>query len=264
MTESSTSLEEVFKRDRTIVLVGLAGIAILSWAYIFRLAQEMTSRNVAAGAALPQMSPWSGLDFTMIFLMWAVMMIAMMVPSAAPMILVFATINRKNRENQRPYTSTGVFLLGYLVIWSGFAVMATLSQWALHTATLLSPMMVGTSPLLGGGLLVAAGTFQWSRAKNVCLTNCRTPLGFLMSEWRDGRRGALVMGLRHGFFCLGCCWMLMALLFVLGVMNILWIAALAGFVLVERIAPAGHLISRIAGLIFVGWGAWIALVALQA
>jgi predicted metal-binding membrane protein len=198
-------------------------------------------------------------DFTLTFIMWAVMMTAMMVPTAGPMILLFANVQRNRKVQQRPYVSTGVFLLGYLTVWYGFAALACVAQSGLHTATLLSPQLASTSPFLGGVLLIAAGVFQWTPLKSVCLTRCRSPLGFLMTEWREGVKGTFVMGLRHGIFCLGCCWVLMALLFVLGVMNLLWIAALAGFVLLEKLAPAGHSIGRLMGVLLVGWGVWMLL-----
>ena len=243
-----------------MVLAGVIAVAALAWAYLFYLAWDMQSSMNAGsmqldvGMAMSQVRAWSGVDFGLMFLMWAVMMTAMMVPTAAPMILTFATINRKRSEQHQPFVSTGVFLLGYVLVWSGFAVAATAGQWALNTAALLSPMMASTSPFLGGALLLAAGVFQWSPIKYACLSHCRSPLGFIMTEWREGTKGALMMGLRHGAFCLGCCWVLMALLFVLGVMNLLWIAALAGFVLLEKVAPAGHWVGRLTGLLLMGWG----------
>ena len=227
-----TTLEAVLRRDRGIVLVGLAVITLIAWAYMVYLARDMKT-----GMAMPVMQPWGAVDFALMFIMWAVMMTAMMVPTAAPMILVYASLNRRRHDPQPLLTSTVVFLLGYLVIWSGFAALATVAQWGLHIGALLSPMTVSISPILGSALLLAAGIFQLSPIKYACLANCRTPIGFLMTEWRDGPRGALVMGLRHGLSCLGCCWILMVLLFLLGVMNLLWIAALAGFVLVEKVAP---------------------------
>jgi predicted metal-binding membrane protein len=213
--------------------------------------------EMGAGMAMAQPRPWGAVDFVLMSVMWAVMMVAMMVPTAAPMILTFSTVNRRRREQQRPYVPTGVFLAGYVVVWSAFAVAAALAQWGLHSASLLSPMMASTSPIFGGVLLVVAGAFQWSRLKYACLTQCRTPLGFIMSEWREGTKGAMVMGLRHGAYCLGCCWVLMALLFVLGVMNLLWIAALAGFVLLEKVAPGGFWISRVTGVLLAVWGVWM-------
>ena len=255
-----TTLEAMLRRDRGIVLVGIAVITLLAWAYIVYLARDMkTGMSMNSDMAMPMMESWSAVDSALMFVMWAVMMTAMMVPTAAPMVLVYASLNRRRPDPQLLFTSTAVFLLGYLVIWSGFAALATVAQWGLHIGALLSPMMVSTSPILGGGLLLAAGLFQWSSIKYDCLANCRTPIGFLMTEWRDGPRGAFVMGLRHGLSCLGCCWVLMILLFVLGVMNLLWIAALAGFVLMEKIAPRGHLVSRLSGLVLIGWSGWVVL-----
>jgi len=177
----------------------------------------------------------------------SVMMVAMMVPPASPMILLFARVNRQRREGENPAIPTALFLAAYLVVWSGFSAVATLAQWGLHSAALLSPMMVSTSPILGGLLLVGAGVFQWTSLKRACLVRCRSPLAFLLAEWRDGPRGAFLMGLRHGVYCLGCCWILMALLFVAGVMNLLWVATLAVFVLVEKVLPRGDLAGRLGG-----------------
>ena len=163
------------------------------------------------------------------------------------------------REQEHPYVPTGVFLSGYLLVWSGFSAAATLANWGLHANSLLSSMMgTSTSSYLGGALLMTAGAFQWSPLKSACLTHCRSPLGFLMSDWREGTGGALRMGLRHGAYCVGCCWTLMGLLFVLGVMNLLWIAALAAFVLLEKVAPGGRRFSRGTGLLLFGWGALMA------
>jgi predicted metal-binding membrane protein len=247
-----------------IVLAGLTGVAALAWMYILQLARTMSgmgmgTMHMGMEMSMPQMLSWSAMDFSLTFVMWAVMMVAMMIPSAAPMILVFATISRQQRAGHRPFAPTGVFLLGYIALWSGFAAAATMAQWGLHTVALLSPSMVSTSPLLGGALLVTAGVFQWSPLKYICLTRCRSPLGFLMAEWREGTKGGLSMGVRHGLFCLGCCWALMTLLLVLGVMNLLWIAALAGFVLIEKVAPAGQWVSRLTGVLLVGWGAWMSV-----
>ena len=255
-----TTLEAMLRRDRGIVLVGLAVITLLAWAYSVYLAQDMkTGMAMSSNMVMPVVQSWGPVDFALMFVMWAVMMTAMMVPTAAPMILVYASLNRRRHDPQPLFTSTVVFLLGYLMIWGGFAALSTVAQWGLHIGTLLSPMMVSTSPILGGALLLAAGIFQWSPIKYACLANCRTPIGFLMTEWRDGPRGALVLGLRHGLYCLGCCCVLMSLLFVLGVMNLLWIAALAGFVLVEKVVPRGHLVSRLSGLVLIGWSGWVFL-----
>ncbi len=250
--QAETPIEAVLKRDRTVVLTGVVAVAALAWAYTAYLAQGSSNMDMT----MAQLQSWSAADFGLVFLMWAVMMTAMMVPSAAPMILLFATVNRKRREQERPYVPTGVFLLGYVLVWSGFAAVATLANWGLHANSLLSSMMGGSSSAyLGGALLMTAGVFQWSRLKYVCLTRCRSPLSFLMSDWREGTGGALRMGLRHGAYCVGCCWILMGLLFVLGVMNLLWIAALAGFVLLEKVAPGGRWVSRGTGVLLLGWGA---------
>ena len=244
--QSSTALEAVLKRDRLIVLGGLAGITALAWAYVGYLAWDMGRMAMPMDMAMPRMQTWGVLDLVLSFVMWAVMMVAMMVPSAAPLLLMFTTINRR-RHAQQPYVPTTVFLGGYLLVWTGFSALAMLAQWGLHSAALLSPMMVGTSPILGGLVLLAAGSFQWTPLKYTCLTRCRSPLGFLMTDWREGHRGALIMGLRHGMYCVGCCWFLMALLFVAGVMNLLWVAAIAAFVLVEKVVPRGDLVGRVAG-----------------
>jgi predicted metal-binding membrane protein len=223
-------------------------VAALAWAYTVYLAHDMGNMNMGMGMAMPKTQSWSLMDFVSMFLMWAVMMVAMMVPTAAPMILIFANVNRKRQEQEQPYVPTAVFLSGYLLVWTGFSVLATLAQWGLHEAALLSPMMVSTSPILGGILLLAAGIFQWTPLKYACLKHCRSPLSFLMTDWREGYRGALIMGLKHGSYCTGCCWFLMALLFVAGVMNLLWVATITAFVLVEKAVPRGDLVGRIAGV----------------
>jgi predicted metal-binding membrane protein len=208
---------------------------------------------------MPQMNPWQPSQLALIFVMWAVMMFGMMLPSASPMILLFAAVNRKRRKQQQPFVSTGVFVLGYLIVWTIFAAVATLAQAKLHSAALASPMMVSTSKVLGGVLLIAAGIFQLTPIKNACLSHCRSPLDFITTGWRDGASGAFTMGVRHGAYCVGCCWVLMLLLFVTGVMNILWIAIIAGFVLLEKAVPAkaSSWLSRFAGLLLLGWGVWL-------
>ena len=239
--------ERVPGRDRLLVLSGLVSISALSWCYTWYLAWDMQhSQNALCGASQ-----------LLMFAMWVIMMVAMMVPSAAPMILLFAAVNRKRREQERPFVPTGIFLLGYLVVWSVFSAVATIVQWHLHQRALLTPMMVSASPLLSGATLMAAGLFQFTPLKHTCLKHCRSPLGFLLTDWRDGARGAFLMGLRHGSYCLGCCWLLMALLFVAGVMNLVWLAVLTIFVLLEKVAPVGMHLSRVTGLLLTGWGLWM-------
>ncbi len=247
------ALETLLKRDRAFVLAGLVAVSALSWLYLFYDERHMACMALMRGVA-PRLQPWTGSDGALMFAMWAVMMVAMMVPSVAPMVLLFAAVNRRRREAERPYVPTVVFLLGYLVVWTFFSALATAAQWQLHAAALLSPAMVVASPLLGAALLIAAGLFQFTPLKRACLIHCRTPLSLLMTEWREGSWGAFVMGLRHGSYCLGCCWFLMALLFVAGVMNLLWVALLSGFVLAEKIVPRGQELSLVAGVALTVWG----------
>jgi predicted metal-binding membrane protein len=241
-----TRLETVLRRDRAVVLAGLATVTLVAWTYVLYLAWEMRTTDMAADMAMPQMQSWGAVELLLLFVMWAAMMVAMMVPSVAPLLLMFARANRQNRGGH-VVGSTAILLLGYLLVWTGFSVLAVLAQWRLHSAGLLSPMMVSTSSVLGGLLLVAAGVFQFTPLKRACLVRCRSPLSFLMSEWRGGRWGTLVMGLKHGAYCVGCCWMLMGLLFVAGVMNLLWVGAISAVVLVEKAAPRGEGFGRIAG-----------------
>jgi predicted metal-binding membrane protein len=206
---------------------------------------------------------WTGIDFLLTFLMWAVMMVGMMLPGATPMILLFATVNRKRREAGAPYVSTGLFTSGYATSWAGFSLGATLVQWALHSLGLLSPMMASSTAALGGGALVAAGVYQWTPLKNACLTHCQTPLTFITGHWREGGLGAYRMGVEHGVFCVGCCWVLMAILFVGGVMNLFWVAGLAILVLIEKIAPPGPWPPRLVGSALIAWGGWVWVSALN-
>ena len=260
---SSGVAETVLRRDRVVVLSGLALIAALSWAYVYSLAAGMRNMDeMGMEMAVPRMQAWGVADFAMAFAMWAVMMVAMMTPSAAPMILMFAGVNRRRREQQASYVPTSVFLVGYLAVWGAFSVLAASAQWGLHAASLLSPTMASTSPVLGGVLLLAAGVYQWTPLKHACLSKCRSPLGFVLNEWREGKWGAFRMGLKHGAYCAGCCWSLMALLFVAGVMNLLWVAAIAGFVLLEKAVPGGQRLGRTAGVVLAGWGALLVAGAL--
>ena len=253
MSQSESSIESLLKRDRFVVVAGVVGLTALAWAYLVYLARDMGGMD--SGMVMAQMRSWTAADFGFMLLMWATMMVGMMVPTAAPMVLLFAANSRRLREQQQPYVPTVVFLSGYVVVWSGFAVAATLGNWALHVNDLMSSMMgESVSIYLGGGLLIAAGLFQLSPLKYVCLKHCRSPLSFLTNDWREGSWGAFNMGLRHGAFCLGCCWMLMGLLFVLGIMNLIWIAALAAFVLLEKVAPAGQYVGMTAGILLIIWG----------
>jgi predicted metal-binding membrane protein len=202
---------------------------------------------------------WTPAYAVLIFAMWWVMMVAMMLPSAAPMLLLFARVNRKDKSAGAPLVPTALFAGGYLLGWAGFCAVAAALQWGLESARLLSPMLVTTNRWLGAGILIAAGLSQFTPLKAMCLRHCRTPLGFLLGNWRSGRLGALRMGLEHGAFCLGCCWFLMALLFFGGVMNLYWIAGLAVFVLLEKTVPLGHWLGRLVGAVLVAWGGALAI-----
>ena len=254
--DSATNLEAFLKRDRWFVLAGLAGATALAWAYLVVMAADMDAMAMGA-VAMPAVETWSALDFWLMFVMWTVMMVGMMLPSAAPMILLYAAVSRRQRGRGHVFAPTGVFAAGYLVAWTVFSLAATALQWTLEQMALLSPMMASTSPYLGGGLLVAAGIYQWTPLKHACLQNCRAPAEFLSRSWRNGTGGAVTMGIHHGIYCVGCCWVLMGLLIVAGVMNLLWVAAITALVLIEKIAPGGYRLARIAGALFVAAGTYI-------
>ncbi len=246
----------VVARDRALVWAGIVGLTAGAWGYLLHLQRTMGTADGMGGlpGMTPALTPWSAADLAFTVAMWAIMMVGMMVPATAPVILLVAAINRKRREQGGAAGRTAVFVLGYLLVWGGFSVAATLAQWGLHTAALLSPAMGITSPLIGGLLLIAAGVYQLTPLKEACLAHCRSPLGFLMTEWREGAGGALRMGLHHGTYCLGCCAVLMGLLFVTGVMNLLWVAAISVFVLLEKVAPGGRVIGRVGSVALIGAG----------
>ena len=249
-------LEALLKRDRTVVAVSLVAVTALAWTYLLYLASrmggmEMGGMEMSTNMALPQMDAWGPVELLLTFVMWSVMMVAMMIPSAVPLILLFTKINRTRREREDSALPTATFVSGYLLVWTGLSALATLMQWGLHDAGLLSPMMKSSSSLVSGTLLIAAGVYQWTPWKRACLIHCRSPLHFIISEWRSGALGALRMGSRHGVYCVGCCWALMAVLFVAGIMNLLWVAAVAAFVLAEKLIPSGEFIGRSAGIVLI-------------
>ena len=263
------------RRDRLIVIGGLAFVVLIAWIYILvgagmgMSAFDMTSTPTMSGAsgggmAISMMQPmaWTLGTAVLMFFMWWIMMIAMMLPGAAPMILLFATVNRKGAERGNPYVPTGVFAAGYIAMWSAFSVIATALQWGLEKTGLLSSMMASTSFILGGVLLIAAGAWQLTPLKQACLKHCRSPLHFITHRWRTGRLGALCMGFEHGAYCLGCCWFLMGLVFYGGVMNLYWIAGLAVFVLLEKTIPVGHWLGRVTGGGLAIWGGYMMTLAL--
>lgn len=248
----------VLERERILVLGGIVGLAGLAWLDLWRRAGD-----TAMGAAMPRLMPWSFADLIAAALMWAVMMTAMMLPSATPMLLLFAGAQRQQRELSGMATPTVLFAAGYLTVWLTFSLLCGSLQWALQALFLLSPHLATTSTLLGAAFLLLAGGYQLTSWKDACLLHCQSPLGFLLAHWREGRWGALRMGLHHGAYCVGCCWALMGLLFVVGVMNLLWVAVLAGFVLLEKAVARGPWPSRLVGIGLVGWGAYVLYTGLR-
>ncbi len=246
-------------RDRVIVLSGLTAAATLAWAYLLYMSRGM--EHMGAGVAMaimPRMTDWGPIDLLSALAMWAIMMAAMMLPSIIPMVLTFAFLSRRRRTQRLPYAHTSVFVLGYLTVWSGFSLLATLAQWGLLEARLVAPMMMSATPLLGGALLVIAGVFQLTPLKQACLSKCASPLRFVLTEWRDGTLGAWIMGFRHGTYCVGCCGLLMTLLFVFGVANLLWVAALSIYVMLEKMLPQARWLPFAEAMLLVGWGIAVA------
>jgi predicted metal-binding membrane protein len=259
VVDTPFALERLIRRDRVVIVLGLAGITLLAWIYLVRMASGMHAAamdaEMHAAMGMPGMRTWGATDLLMLFLMWDVMMIGMMLPSAAPLMLLVVGTYRRQGPGARGMTTA--FVSGYLAAWTVFSAAAALMQAALHQAALLSPGMASRSPVLVGGIFLIAGTYQWLPLKNACLTRCRSPLDFLGREWREGLAGARSMGLRHGLFCVGCCWALMTLLFVAGVMNLVWVAAIAAFVLVEKLMRHGAAAGRAAGIVFFAWGVYV-------
>ena len=255
------AVTSILKRDRLIVGGAIVLTAAVAWAYTVYEARRMDITGTCACLGMkmggPDLASWSAASLVPLFLMWAVMMIAMMLPSAAPMLLTFAAVARNRRRADRPFVPVSVFAAGYVAIWFVFSAVAAIGQWLLHRTALLSPGMASSSAALAGVLLLAAGIFQFTPLKRSCLTHCRAPLEFIMTRWREGWRGAFGMGVEHGAFCAGCCWALMALLFVLGVMNILWIAVLTIVVALEKMLPRTKWFSAASGVALVCWGVWV-------
>jgi len=263
------TLESLLRRDRFIIAGALGSIAALAWAYVIWLALDMDMggmdmsgfRMVPAGMGimLPAGEPWSAVEFALVFAMWAVMMVGMMAPSAAPMILMVARVGRQGKAARRPLAATAWFAAGYFLAWIGFSLVATLAQWGLQRAALLDDRMASASSLLAAAVLMAAGIYQWTPIKYACLAQCQSPFGFLMTHggFPVDVLGCLRLGFLHGAYCVGCCWVLMALLFVVGIMNVLWIALLALLVLLEKLAPWGRWVARGAGAVCIAAGAWM-------
>jgi len=265
---SDAALTAVLKRDRAIVLAALVALTALSWAYVLWLAArmyapspDMPSMTMAQMAAMmsPGFTPWTPAHALFIFAMWAVMMVGMMTPSAAPMILIYTQVARQANTLGKPFASAAWFACGYLVAWTLFAALAAAAQYGLERAALLDTMMVSASRYFGGSVLIAAGIYQWTPLKHACLARCRAPLSFIQHHggFQASGPGSLRLGFVHGLDCIGCCWALMALLFVGGVMNPLWIAGLTIFVLAEKMLPGGRIVSWVAGALAVAAGIWL-------
>ncbi|MDH3646926.1 MAG: DUF2182 domain-containing protein [Gammaproteobacteria bacterium] len=265
-----TATEALLRRDRWIVGAGLIGICLLCWLYIIAGAGTGMSTVAMSTWQFPPPShmssaaaPWDPAYWIVMASMWWIMMIAMMVPSAAPMILLYARVHRyaqKQGKMDHAVVPTAAFGGGYLLAWLAFSLAATALQWSLEQAGLMNAMMMwSTNSVLSGSFLLAAGVYQLSPLKSVCLNHCRSPADFLSRHWRQGRSGAVRMGLEHGLYCIGCCWFLMALLFAGGIMNLVWIAGVAVFVLVEKLAPYGHSIGRASGLLMIAAGGYLLL-----
>jgi predicted metal-binding membrane protein len=269
------ALEGILQRDRLVVLASLVALGLIAWLYLFHLAAEMTRMEAAGGMAdmpgmesmsdkpgmadMPDMemsgpapAPTAALvDFALLASMWAVMMVGMMLPAAAPTILLFSALERKRATESPVIGLTALFVLGYFLVWTAFSVAAAGAQMALARAGLLSAAMATTSNLLGGAIFILAGLYEFSPLKDRCLSHCRSPVEWLAHHRRPGGLGALRMGIEHGAYCVGCCWVLMLLLFAGGVMNLLWVAALAAIVLVQKLFPGGVMLARLAGVVLI-------------
>jgi predicted metal-binding membrane protein len=241
--------------DRVVIGAALAVVTALSWLYIWLQLQPMEGMEDMAMPAV--FAPWTAADFALNFAIWWAMMPGMMLPSAAPMILTFAAVNRRKRARGGPFVPTIAFASGYLIAWGLFGVAATVADWGFERAALISPATQRLVPALGAAIIVGAGIFQLTPLKSVCLTHCRSPFDFVLNHWREGMAGALRMGLEHGLFCLGCCWALMALLFAAGTMSLLWMAAISVLVFAEKLFPAGRWIARISGVLMLGFGIYL-------
>lgn len=246
--------------ERLVTLLSVLGLAALAWVYLWREAVHMNAMPVSGSMDGGAMAlAWSLEPLLLLFLMWTIMMVGMMLPSALPAILLYDSLAKKKQRQGPVVGPAWSFVGGYLAAWTGFSLGATFLQAGLQEAKLLTPMMVSGSSWLNGGVLIVAGVYQWLPLKNACLEKCRAPLQFFLFHWRPGTVGAFRMGLEHGTFCVGCCWALMLLLFVAGVMNLLWVALIAGLVLIEKLFPRGRLVGRLAGAGMVAAGAYLIL-----
>jgi predicted metal-binding membrane protein len=251
-----TALELALQHHRGPFIVLLILFPVVCWAWIVVMARDMYGPMTGASAWMMTLQ-WDVRHVLLLWTMWAVMMAGMMLPSASPMLLMYGLAARRQPSGTAAGREIYALASGYLVVWALFSVAATAAQLILSTQLAISPMMTLTSPRVGASLLVVAGAYQLTPLKRVCLQKCQSPFGFLMHHWRAGVGGAVRMGIDHGVYCLGCCWALMLLLFVGGVMDLTVIAALTAFVAFEKLSPFGIHTARVSGLLLLGWGGWI-------
>lgn len=244
METTETLLERHLKDDRILIATGIAIVSILAWVHMARM--SISTHHLPVAHA---MAPLHIGEILSLFLMWIVMMTAMMLPTAAPMILTFSTITRKRMSQNQPYVSTSIFVFGYLMVSVLYSVLAVAAQIWLHGNAYLTVAGASNNSILTGLLLTSAGIYQWTSLKHNCLKKCRSPFDFLMLYWQEGIKGALTMGVRHGIFCTLCCWVLMALMFVAGVMNLFWMMLVTLVILIEKIAPRGDILARVFGVV---------------
>lgn len=254
--------EHLLRRDRTIVILSIAALFLLAVTYtVFGVGMDMNALDMTAMRGMMDMpgprapGGWTAGHAALVFLMWWVMMVAMMLPAVSPTVLLYAALPRSGADAVRVPAASAAFVGGYLAVWAGFSAAAAGLQWFLEAQGLVSTTMMrltGTVP--GASVLIAAGLYQFTKLKGACLTHCRSPAEFIARRRRPGVFGGFAMGLEHGAFCLGCCWFLMALLFVGGIMNLFWIAGLAALVSAEKLTRFGDLIGRIAGAALIAWG----------
>jgi predicted metal-binding membrane protein len=236
----------------------MAAIVTMSWYYLDRMESGMLSNpDSTMPHAVMVQSGGDVMDLLMAFGMWVVMMVAMMLPTVAPSAAVFSSLSGR-REPVRTNAATASYIVGYATAWLAFAAPAALMQWALTHALLLDGMARSTSTLMNSALLLAAGVYQWLPLKGACLSKCRSPLAFFMANWRDGKAGAFGVGLRHGGYCVGCCWALMAVMFVVGAMSIAWMGLIMVVVLGEKVIPASWQSDKALGVALVAAGLWLA------
>ncbi|HEY8036461.1 MAG TPA: DUF2182 domain-containing protein [Methylobacter sp.] len=244
-------------KSKSLILAAVLAVVFTAWGYLFYQHHQMSSQPMSS-MWMPPSEPlaWGFTDFALVYFMWAAMMAAMMLPSAVPMILAFARVCR--RQNKAPDKLTYLFISAYLGVWLLFSSTLTLLQWQMHTLAWLSPMMNNENAISAAGILFLAGFYQFMPIKNSCLVHCKTPMGFLLNEWQDGAAGAFNMGMKHGAYCVGCCWAQMLIMFVVGVMNLLGMALITLLVISEKSMPLqSKFICQTVGVAFLAWGVFL-------